>query len=63
MALLKRYSYFCFVLLHALVLASTSVGQTFDEKFDVWPVDLKINGRIIVDNGNIVPEELQSPEH
>lgn len=51
MALLKRYSPFCFILLLALVLASTSVGQTFDEKFDVWPVDLKINGRIIVDNG------------
>jgi cyanophycinase len=29
---------------------STAAAQRFDEQFSHWPVDLKINGRIIIDN-------------
>ena len=35
----------------AVIFTTCSVAQTFDEKFEHWPVDLKINGRIIINNG------------
>ena len=31
-----------------LLIASVSSAQVFNEKFDHWPVDLKINGKVIV---------------
>ncbi len=37
-----------FILIAMLFLAGTVHGQIFDERFDDWPVDLKINGTIIV---------------
>lgn len=33
------------------ILASAAAAQVFDEDFSHWPTDLKINGRVIVDNG------------
>ncbi|MDA7977988.1 MAG: cyanophycinase [Pirellulales bacterium] len=45
----------CFLAVAVLVniawASSSAVAQKFDEKFEDWPIDLKINGRIIVDNG------------
>jgi cyanophycinase len=35
----------------AVLFTTCCVAQTFDEKFEHWPVDLKINGRIIINNG------------
>lgn len=32
-------------------------GQSFDEKFDLWPVDLKIQGTIIACGGGEVPND------
>lgn len=39
------------VLLIALFFATAGAAQTSDEKFEHWPVDLKINGTIIIDTG------------
>ena len=38
-------------LLIVVIWGTTSVAQRFDEQYTHWPVDLKINGRIIIDNG------------
>jgi len=38
-------------LISILVLVTSVSAQTFDEKFEHWPVDLKINGRIIINHG------------
>ena len=37
-----------FILIAILFLAGSVHGQIFDERFGDWPVDLKINGTIIV---------------
>ena len=39
-------SFFTFLI--SLSLAGVSAGQVFDERFEDWPVDLKINGKICV---------------
>ena len=44
-------SFFAALALQTLLLTSSVSALTFDEKFEHWPVDLKINGRIIVDHG------------
>lgn len=38
-----------------LVLTTSVFGQSFDEDFNLWPVDLKINGQIIACGGGEVP--------
>lgn len=35
-----------FVLIIAITLACSAFGQAFDERFEDWPVDLKINGSV-----------------
>lgn len=42
---------------NAFCFASNGVAQEFDEQFAHWPVDLKISGRIVVDNGTGEVEE------
>ena len=37
-----------FTLLISLSLACASSGQVFNERFEDWPVDLKINGKILI---------------
>ena len=39
-----------FLMLTALLFSATSTcnAQVFDEQFDHWPLDLKINGKVIV---------------
>jgi cyanophycinase len=32
-------------------------GQEFDESFELWPVDLKINGTVLAGGGSELPEE------
>ena len=39
------------VLLHLVLPITSAIAHKFDEHFDHWPVDPKINGRIIVNNG------------
>ena len=38
------------------LFANASLGQAFDEQFDTWPVDLKINGTIIAGGGLELPK-------
>ena len=40
----------CFLLITLLFLARPLLAEKFDEKFEHWPVDLKINGTIIAAN-------------
>lgn len=49
-----------FILLSAaIVLLSQSIfGQSFDEDFNLWPVDLKINGTIVACGGGEIPAEV-----
>jgi len=41
-----------------LCLPTVALAQKFDERFDDWPVDLKINGRLVMCGGNFEPELL-----
>lgn len=43
---ITTYLFLCLSLAAAHVSA-----QTFDENFEHWPIDLKINGRVIINNG------------
>jgi len=49
-----------------LAIATISVatpilfGQSFDERFEIWPTDLKISGTIIAGGGFDLPEEAKS---
>ncbi len=41
-----------------LCWVGSAAAQTFDEKFDLWPTDLKINGTVIACADGEVPSEL-----
>ncbi|MFT7644179.1 MAG: hypothetical protein ACI9G1_005945, partial [Pirellulaceae bacterium] len=41
-------------------ISAVAVAQKFDEKFDLWPLDLKINGTIIAANALADSTELNS---
>lgn len=38
-------------------LSSASWAQQFDEQFDLWPVQLKLNGTVILGGGGQLPED------
>lgn len=46
-----RFIYSITTVVIAMLLSGVAAAQKFDEKFEHWPTDLKINGRILVDNG------------
>lgn len=46
------------ILLVGISLGASVHGQTFDERFDDWPVDLKINGRIVVSHSETIPDSI-----
>ena len=46
----------CLLSIVLACFASSALAQTFDERFDDWPVDLKINGRILMCSGDVSPE-------
>lgn len=41
-----------------LFLDASAHAQTFDEKFELWPTDLKIRGTVIACADGVVPEEI-----
>ena len=48
------------MLLTAVLLAaitSTCAAQVFDEQFDHWPLDLKINGKVIVAGATVITRD------
>ncbi len=45
-----------FLLLFMVACCTDLPGQEFDESFDLWPVDLKINGTVIAGGGNELPQ-------
>ena len=46
----------CLLSIVLACLATSAFAQKFDERFDDWPVELKINGRILMCSGNVSPE-------
>jgi cyanophycinase len=58
-AVLSTANYRAVALVVWLGLPMLALGQTFDEKFDHWPTDLKINGTVIA--GRELPEEPLRP--
>ena len=50
-------SFFVFTLLFSI---GSVGGQEFDESFDLWPVDLKIGGTILLANDGIQMEVVNS---
>lgn len=46
----QRFCQLSYVVLVFLLICESGSGQVFDEKFEHWPVDLKINGTIILHN-------------
>ena len=49
--ILSRWGLFPVVAILVLIAATDSAAQKFDEAYSDWPVQLKINGRIVIDNG------------
>jgi cyanophycinase len=48
---LSRWRTPAVVIVTVALWVTTAWGQQFDEQFSHWPTDLKINGRIVIDNG------------
>ena len=46
------------ILFVVLFMGKYAQGQMFDERFDDWPVDLKINGRIVVSHSETIPDSI-----
>ena len=44
------------LLFSVLALCDGVSGQEFDESFELWPVDLKINGTVLAGGGSELPE-------
>ncbi|XZE32699.1 cyanophycinase [Pirellulaceae bacterium SH501] len=52
-----RFALLGFQALIVGTLTGVSVfGQTFDERFDIWPIDLKINGTIVAAHSETIPD-------
>ncbi|MFK7765672.1 MAG: cyanophycinase [Mariniblastus sp.] len=45
-----------FVAFQIFTSVQNTVGQTFDEQFELWPTDLKIGGTVIAGGGGELPE-------
>lgn len=48
------------VLLLAIIMANIGRAQTFDESFEHWPIDLKINGTVIATHSETIDDSLLS---
>ena len=46
-----------FLLFSVFALCDVLSGQEFDESFELWPVDLKINGTVITGGGSELPNQ------
>jgi cyanophycinase len=49
----------CFTLALGLTLTGGLAAQVFDERFDDWPIDLTINGQVIIAPGDTTNARLQ----
>ena len=54
MHLIRVISIFIVVLLSSCAVVC---GQQFDEQFDLWPINLKINGTVVAGGGGAMPSE------
>ncbi len=54
---MHRFPWFCFVaaVLLFIDVSTVLVGQQFDEQFELWPLDLKIQGTVIAGGGGEMP--------
>ncbi|MEM7784177.1 MAG: hypothetical protein AAF623_12550, partial [Planctomycetota bacterium] len=55
---MKSLSFRWSLVLLVILLPSFAAAQSFDEKFEHWPTDLKISGRILLCGGNTIPTEV-----